>query len=115
MPLVKITSSATLNDDGKRALLGELSRLVAGRLGKPESYVMTAFDSAAVMTFAGTPEPAAYVELKSIGTFTPEATANLSSDLCQALEKALGVPAGRIYIEFADAKGYLWGHDGETF
>jgi len=25
------------------------------------------------------------------------------------------VKANRIYIEFADADGYLWGHDGSTF
>src|SRR5262245_3273921 len=99
LPLLKITSSAPVGETARAPLLAELSKLVAGRLGKPEAYVMTAFEPVATMTFAGTAEPAAYVELKSIGRFTPELTAALSAEICERLSKALGVPKARIYIE----------------
>ncbi|MFS8802740.1 phenylpyruvate tautomerase MIF-related protein, partial [Synechococcus sp. R60.2] len=31
------------------------------------------------------------------------------------IEARLGIPKKRIYIEFSDAKGYLWGWNGTTF
>lgn len=114
MPLLKITTSITAASDHAR-LLSNLSHLIAERLGKPESYVMTAIDHPASMTFGGTNEPACYVELKNVGRFTPELTQRLSAELCERLSTGLGVQKSRIYIEFGDAEGYLWGHDGETF
>jgi hypothetical protein len=95
--------------------LTELSRFVAEALKKPERYVMTGLTTGVTMTFAGTSEPACYVELKNIGTFTPEQTTSLSAALCSRIEQALGVPAARTYIEFTNSAGHLWGHDGETF
>ena len=115
MPLCRIVTSVSVSESVRSSFLIELSRFVADALRKPESYVMTSFTTVAAMTFAGTPEPACYVELKNVGTFTPEQTASLSAALCSRIEKALGVPPARTYIEFANAAGHLWGHDGETF
>nr|WP_262562359.1 phenylpyruvate tautomerase MIF-related protein [Acaryochloris sp. CCMEE 5410] len=42
-------------------------------------------------------------------------TKAMSQAFCQELETALGVPKQRIYIEFADAKGMMWGWNGSTF
>jgi phenylpyruvate tautomerase len=114
MPLLKISTSTDPSPQHAH-LLGNLSRLLAERLGKPESYMMTSIEHPALMTFGGTTEPACYVELKNVGRFTPELTERLSSELCERLSSALGVQKGRIYIEFSDAQGYLWGHDGDTF
>ncbi|MEW6499601.1 MAG: phenylpyruvate tautomerase MIF-related protein, partial [Cyanobacteriota bacterium] len=36
-------------------------------------------------------------------------------DFCQQINEKLGVSTNRIYIEFADAKGSMWGWDGSTF
>ena len=115
MPLLRIVTSASAAADGRVPLLSELSRFVAEKLRKPESYVMTSLVTNATMTFAGSTEPACSVELKNIGSFTPKETRDLSAELCKRLEAALGVPAARIYIEFTNAQGHLWGHDGETF
>jgi phenylpyruvate tautomerase len=114
MPLVRIVSSSEVPPQAD-ALLQELSRTLARELGKPESYVMTCLEPRARMTFAGTPAPSCYVEVKNIGTFTSAVTGRLSALICERLSSTLGVPPDRIYIEFADAKGHLWGHDGSVF
>ena len=116
MPLVNIYSSAEPRcpSDADQLLAG-VSRTVADLLGKPERYVMTCLVPRTRMTFAGTDEPACYVELKSIGQLSPSTTPQLSAELCRRLEAGLGVPASRIYVEFTNAEGYLWGHDGSTF
>lgn len=97
------------------AILKSLSAKLAQHTGKPESYIMTAFEPGVPMTFAGITEPVCYIEVKSIGTMKPDQTQAMSQDFCQEINKALGVPQNRIYIEFADAKGAMWGWNGGIF
>ena len=117
MPLLTVkTSAAQPAPEVVDALLLDLSARIAKHLGKPESYVMTAFDGGVPMTFAGSAaEPVCYLELKSVGKLSPATTKAISADLCELIEQQLGVPASRTYIEFAGAEGYLWGWNGGTF
>ncbi len=116
MPLIAVkTTVSTPPKTEVESLLKTLSASLAKHLGKPESYVMTAFDSDVPMTFAGTTDPVCYIEIKSIGSMTPTQTKAMSQDFCQKINQALGVPQNRIYIEFNDAKGSMWGWNGSTF
>ncbi len=116
MPLIKIQTSVSAPPQADvEAMLKNLSSKLAKHLGKPESYVMTAFEAATPMTFAGTTDPVCYIEIKSIGTMKPDQTTAMSQDFCQQINQSLGVPKNRIYIEFADAKGAMWGWNGSTF
>ncbi len=116
MPIINVYSSApSPAADTVRRLLSDLSSLLAREIGKPESYVMTNLVPRTEMTFAGTFEPACYAEVKSIGKFKPDQTERISGRLCELLTQSLGVQRSRIYIEFSDAAGYLWGFDGGTF
>lgn len=69
MPLIKVQTSVdrpaetTVED-----LLKQLSASLSKHLGKPESYVMTAFEPSTAMTFGGTSDPACYIQIKSVGT-----------------------------------------------
>ncbi|MGF1587771.1 MAG: phenylpyruvate tautomerase MIF-related protein [Pleurocapsa sp.] len=116
MPLIKIQSSVSQPETAVvESLLTNLSANLAKHLGKPESYVMTAFESDVPMTFAGTFEPVCYVEIKSVGNMSSEQTKSMSQDFCSEISEKLAVPANRIYIEFADAQGYMWGWNKSTF
>ncbi|MFE4106314.1 phenylpyruvate tautomerase MIF-related protein [Almyronema epifaneia] len=116
MPLIKVqTSVAAPAKTEVEAMLKELSANLAQQLGKPESYVMTAFEGNVPMTFAGTTDPVCYIEIKSVGTMGAAKTATMSQAFCAKVEQALGVPQNRTYIEFADAKGAMWGWNGTTF
>ncbi|NET61851.1 MAG: hypothetical protein F6K47_38760 [Symploca sp. SIO2E6] len=116
MPLIKVQTSVTAPETNQsQTLLKQLSASLAKHLGKPESYVMTALEANVPMTFAGTTDPVCFVEIKSIGSMRPQQTQAMSQDFCEQINQAIGVPTNRIYIEFADAQGYLWGWDGRTF
>jgi len=39
----------------------------------------------------------------------------MSQEFCAQLERSLGVPKNRTYIEYADAPGAMWGWNGGTF
>ncbi|HVX96182.1 MAG TPA: phenylpyruvate tautomerase MIF-related protein [Polyangia bacterium] len=116
MPLCQVlTNVPSPPPPAGAALLGELSRLLADRFGKPERWVMTSLQPGLAMTFGGTDGPTAFVAVKNIGTMKPDETETLSSEICRLVGQALGISPERIYIEFVDAVDHLWGWNGGTF
>lgn len=112
MPYLRVQSNTTIADPN--AFLRDASEFVSRLLGKPETYVMVALDPTVPMSFAGSNDPALYLQLKSIGL--PESrTKELSAALCDFAEARLSVPKERVYIEFTDAPRAFWGWNGSTF
>jgi hypothetical protein len=114
MPLLNLFTAAELPAD-RTAWLRALSGLLARSLDKPEEYVMVIANPRPDMIFGGSSEPACYAELKNVGQLSAAEVETLSAELCRALSTALKVPGDRIYIEFTNADGALWGWDGATF
>lgn len=112
MPLLHITTNVSVDDASELARAA--SRLAAGLLGKPESYVMVHIDAGAQLMFAGSDEPAAHLKLKSLG-LPEDKTGEYSAALCDFIEQQIGVPPGRTYIEFSGPPRHLWGWNGSTF
>ena len=112
MPFIQITTNQTVDKEAE--ILLEISKLAAEKLGKPERYVMTALHSSIPMTFDGKDELAAFVDCKSIG-LSQDKVKSISEALCTYLEEELAIPADRIYIDFSDAKGSMWGYNKSTF
>ena len=116
MPLITVQTSVDSPEKGDvEDLLKDLSASLAKHLSKPESYVMTAFTPGVPMTFAGTTDPTCFIAIKSVGTMGSAKTQAMSQDFCNRVQTALGVPTNRTYIEFVDAKGAMWGWNGQTF
>jgi len=114
MPFLKIQTNQPLTEASAKSLAEKASGRVAELLGKPESYVMVTVETNAAMQFAGSDDPLAYLELKSIG-LPKSITASASRVLCDLVAAETGVDAGRIYIEFSDAPRQMWGWNGATF
>ena len=114
MPLLKIQTNQAVDADLQNALVRKASQQVAEMLGKPERYVMVSLEHNPAMLFGGSDQPLAYLELKSIG-LPASKTGDFSRRLSELLGEELGLPADRIYIEFADAERHLWGWNGGTF
>jgi phenylpyruvate tautomerase PptA (4-oxalocrotonate tautomerase family) len=66
MPRVRIETSVLLNDDAKNSLLSSVSKRVGEVLEKPEKWMMVSL-SHVDMILGGTAEPAAAVDVNSIG------------------------------------------------
>lgn len=114
MPYLKINTNIEIADPQKKHLLGELSRLTANLTGKPERYVMIELHDKQNMLFAGSSDPLAYLECKSIGLSAIQAR-NLSAGLSSSLTSSLALAADRIYIEFSNCPAEFWGWNGSTF
>ncbi len=114
MPMLKIQTNSPVSGENRKSLAALASSAVADMLGKPERYVMVSIEENPAMLFGGSDEPLAYLELKSIG-LPDSRTGEFSTRLAQLLEEQLGLPADRVYIEFADAPRSMWGWNGGTF
>lgn len=114
MPLVSISVSQQLDVESKELLKKICNDIIVELLGKPQKYIMVIVRDKEDIFFDGSNLPAAYLEVKNIGEFTPEKTKELSKRFCDHIEK-LGIPPNRVYIEYNDAKRYLWGYNRTTF
>lgn len=114
MPYLKIQTNIKVEAGLKKDLLKEASHLLSKELGKPEDYVMVVLEPGQDLIFAGTNEPAAFLELKSLG-FPGGKAKHLSNVLCKLLLDKLQIEPSRIYIEMSDPPAQYWGWNSSTF
>jgi len=114
MPYLKIQTNLPLSKKAERNVLKVDSELVASELGKPEEFVMIALQPDTPMVFAGTDDPVAFLELKSIG-LPADKTKRLSQTLCGLINEHLGIRPERVYVKFIDVRHGMWGWKGDTF
>lgn len=114
MPYLKLNTNVSISSQQSPQLLTQLSKLMAQETGKPERYVMVELVENKAMLFAGTKEPLAYLECKSIGLSSNQAK-SISAAVSQVLKDSLQLGGDRIYIEFSNCPGEFWGWNGSTF
>lgn len=113
MPFLRLTSSAPDTVTKAAPIAAELSQTVSRLLGKPETYVMISIEKS-VMSMSGTDAPAAFIDLRSIGGFSPHKNKVLSQALSETVHKHLAIPTDRIFLSFTDIPGTHWGWNGST-
>ncbi|AFJ03588.1 putative ATLS1-like light-inducible protein [Methylophaga frappieri] len=111
MPYLNITTNQSVTDEN--ALLKAASKTVASASGKPESYVMIRLNHNVAMSFAGSTDPAAILDYRSLGL--PADRKAFSDALCTLIEQQIGVSGSRTYISMTDSERQNWGWDHSTF
>jgi phenylpyruvate tautomerase PptA (4-oxalocrotonate tautomerase family) len=114
MPYLSILTNARVADARQSELLAAASRILASQLGKPENYVMVSIAVDQRLAFAGSEEPAAFLELRSI-RFPDAKRGSLCTELTDLMAEFCGITGDRIFLVMADVDAKLWGHDGKTF
>jgi phenylpyruvate tautomerase len=114
MPYLSILTNARVADVRQSELLAAASQVVASQLSKPENYVMVSIALGQRLAFAGSEEPAAFLELRSIGL--PDAKrGSLCTKLTDLIAEFCGIATDRIFLVMIDVDAKLWGHDGKMF
>ncbi|MGB9499314.1 MAG: phenylpyruvate tautomerase MIF-related protein [Dissulfuribacterales bacterium] len=114
MPYFKIETNQLVDKPTNEQLLKDATAFACELLGKPENYMMVSLQQGISMSFAGDTSPAAYVKLKSIG-LKPDKCGDYSKSICEFVESKLGISPYRIYIDFADIDGKMFGWNKKTF
>jgi len=94
--------------------LKQVSAKVAQALGKPEQYVAVQISAGQKLFFGGTNQPAAVMELVSIGLPTNK-TADISNQIMGLFEEKLNIKTDRIYLKFTNVAGNMMGWNKDTF
>ena len=115
MPMIRLETTEAIAADKKRGLCAQLSKLCAQEIGKPEQYVQALVVDGVAMVHGGQAGPAAFVDVRSIGGLSAKVCQALAAKVCALLEGDLGVPGGRVYLNFTEVAAAKWGHDGSTF
>lgn len=114
MPLLKIQLTEELSAEKKASMHTRLCEIVSNVFSKPVSYIMVIIEQADI-SMAGKCGNAAFIELRSIGGITSKNTGAFSEMVTHYVKNETGIPAERIYINFSDIPGSLWGWNGSTF
>lgn len=110
MPLLRIQT----NVEKPGELLQRGTELVARELNKPVEYIQVIVQTAVKQSFAGTEEPNAFVELRSLGLSADQAK-SLSRSLAELLKRELHLRPERVFVNFTDFDRKMWGWNGSTF
>ena len=111
MPYLNIVTNQDCNDEA--SLLKAASQTVAKAAGKPESYVMIAFESKTNMMMSGSDAPAAFLDYRALGL--PADHTAFSDALCTLISEQLSIAGDRIYISMTDSERQNWGWNHGTF
>lgn len=114
MPYFSIQTNQKMTETAAADLAKKASAFIANLVGKPEAYVMTAVKPGVAMTFGGSDEPVAYVELKSIG-LAQEKCNPAAEAISGFIQSALSIDPGRVFIDLValDRARFAW--NGKTF
>ena len=117
MPLIIIKSNASnVSSEIKSCIFEETGNSLSRILQKSKDFVMTLLELEQEMCFAGNADDiCAYVEIKNVGTITPDVSKELSGEITAILCKYLDVCKERVYLEFQQSDRHLWGWNGKTF
>ena len=114
MPCLIVHGNFPLEKENGAVLQDRLSAIVEKVLHKPKAYIMVILDEPKAIRFGGSDDPALFIEVKSIG-LPGDSPALLSQEICAVALELFSVSADRIYIEFTDSPGRMWGWNGATF
>tara|TARA_Y100001978_G_C23343891_1_gene268784 strand:- start:154 stop:489 length:336 start_codon:yes stop_codon:yes gene_type:complete len=110
MPLFKVITSSKINE--KESFLRNCSQLVSKLTKKSEKYVMVCLFDETPMYFDNNNSPSCLIELKSIGSLSPQI---MSKEISIFILNQIGIPSSRVYINFEDIESSNWAWNGKTF
>ena len=113
MPFIEAKTSASITTAQMESIKQKLSKAISVIPGKSESVLMLNIVGDCHLYFAGTnSEPAAMVEVKVFGSSAPSAYQKMTEEVTKVLNSELGIPAGRIFVKYEEAK--YWGWNGNN-
>lgn len=113
MPFIDSKVTVKLTDEKKDAIKSDLGKAVSV-LGKTESYLMVGFEDEYDLYLAGEKlEQGAFVSVRLFGTINSASSRKMTGEICQILEKQLGIPGSNVYVTYQGIAD--WGWDGSNF
>lgn len=113
MPFIDSKITVPVSAEKKEAIKNELGKAIS-ILHKPERYLMVGINDKYDLWFAGKKlDKGAYVSVDVFDDVSAEDSNKMSGAICDVLEKELGIPGDKVYVEYRGT--YNWGWNGSNF
>ena len=114
MPYINLSTTAKITKDKEAALKAALGEAIATIPGKSERWLMVKLTDECRMYLAGNnSDDIAMVEIDIFGSTTDAAYDAMTKQICDILNKDLGIKADKIYVKYREVDH--WGWNGENF
>jgi phenylpyruvate tautomerase PptA (4-oxalocrotonate tautomerase family) len=113
MPFIQVKTTKPLSAEIKEFLTKELCSITEDCLGKGANWIMTGYEDGASLSFQGSGDPIAYIEVKCYGKPQASAADAMTAKVCTLMEKELQIPASRVYVSYWGTD--MWGWNGNNF
>ncbi|XP_047475541.1 macrophage migration inhibitory factor-like [Penaeus chinensis] len=114
MPYLEIATNIP-RDRVTPEIVSIFSKTLSETIGKPEQYCAVRVIPDQLMSFGGTFDPCGSAILMSLGKLGVEENKTYASKIYAVVEKYLGIPNDRMYIQFIDKQTSEVGFKGTTF
>ena len=109
MPYIGTKTTVAISAEKEIILKEKLGKAIEAIPGKTEAWLMCEFEDSCRLWFKGdNSAPSAYVEVKLLGTASPEYYEKLTAIICSILSDVLSIPADRTYVKYEVCKYWGW-------
>ena len=113
MPLALVYLGTKVSDDVKGEIAKEAMKILSEVIGKPIMYCSSQVCDS-VGGFAGNVEPSVFIDVKSVGGLQGKQK-ELSDRFCSLIESKTSVKGDKVYLNFTELTGGMWGFNHKTF
>jgi len=109
MPYIGTHTTVEITPEKEVVLKEKLGKAIEAIPGKTEAWLMCGFEDNCRLWFKGDASaPSAFVEVKLLGSASPEYYEKLTAIICQILADELDIPAERTYVKYEECKYWGW-------
>lgn len=113
MPMIEVKTTVALTKEKRDILKSELGKAIS-IMGKTESYLMISLEDKIDLYFGGKKlQNGAFIQVKVLGNVNAAQSNQMSSKICEILQKELSIPGSSIYITYSGFEN--WGWNGSNF
>ena len=113
MPLIQLKTTAELTPALRDELTSDFGKMMA-EAGKPEAFLMIAFEDSVDLRFSGEKmKNGALVEIKQVGDLGSDVYLCLTKTATRILNERLGIDPKAVYITYQPVDD--WGWNGTNF
>lgn len=113
MPCIQLKVSTPVTQKQEITLKERLGQAITIP-GKTEAWLMVEIEADCHLWLSGdNSAPAAFAEVKILGTSTREYFEKMTAELCKIFSEVLGIPGDRTYVKYEEVTH--WGFNGGNF
>ena len=113
MPFIRVSANVAVNESQAERITTMLGQAIEVIPGKSEAWLMVEVEGEKALWMAGSDAPAAIAEVSVYGGADGADYRQLTGRVCDILDSVLDIPAGRVYVKYAETEH--WGWNGSNF